>query len=80
MNQLAKAYPDYLFVSGVTSFGYCYFDLDYQDGLERCLWLLDHCDEAWVFGNYTDSKGCMAEIEFCQQHRIPYYFKPLEGE
>lgn len=77
MRKLTTIYPDYLFVSGVTSFGYCYADIEYQSRLDRCLWLLNQCDEMWVFGDYQSSRGCTQKIKFCQQHRIPVGFKEL---
>lgn len=46
---------------------------EYQEGLNMCLWLLDKCDEMWVFGEYEDSVGCMSEIAYCQNYLIPYH-------
>lgn len=75
MKKLTERYPNYLFLSGINSFGYVYFDTDYQRGLDMCLWLLDKCDEMWVYGDYRNSKGCMKEIEFCMEHHIPVKHK-----
>jgi len=49
-----------------------YDEVPYVEGLNMCLWLLDKCDEMWVFGDYTNSTGCMGEIAYCKNHRIPY--------
>lgn len=72
---LLKEYPQYLFLSPVHTFGFEYETLDYQKGLAECLWLLQKCDEAWIYGDYSSSNGCQAEIEFCKLHNIPYYIK-----
>lgn len=75
---LIKKYPSNLFLSPVHSFGFEYKQLDYQDGLNECLWLLRQADEMWVFGDYQTSKGCNAEIEFCKSNNIPYKIKQQE--
>lgn len=70
--KLIKGYPDHLFLSPVHCFGFEYNMLDYNQGLNECLWLLAKSDEMWVFGDYKNSKGCLAEIEFCKNHAIKY--------
>lgn len=72
IGMLEKSFPDYLFVSGVHSFGYTYTRDAYETGLNKCFWLLDKCDEAWMFGNTSSSRGCLAEIKYCEEHGIPY--------
>ena len=69
---LIKEHPDHLFLSPVHCFGFEYSMLDYNQGLNECLWLLAKSDEMWVFGDYKNSKGCLAEIEFCKNHAIKY--------
>ena len=64
---------DYLFLNPVSAFGYLYNTVDYQRGLDMCLWLLDKCDSMWVFGDYLNSEGCKAEIQYCIEHKIPYH-------
>lgn len=71
ISMLHNEYPEYLFLSPIHAFGHMYDYTDYQEGLDMCLWLLDQCDEAWVFGNYESSVGCMSEIAYCQNHLIP---------
>ena len=73
IKKLVKEYPDYLFVSPIHSFSFLYSCTTYQQGLDMCLWLLHQCDEAWVFGDYQESVGCMAEIAYCKNHSIPYH-------
>lgn len=72
IKKLVEEYPDYLFVSPIHSFSFLYSCTTYQKGLDMCLWLLHQCDEVWVFGDYQDSVGCMAEIAYCKNHFIPY--------
>lgn len=69
---LQDEFPTYLFLSPIHAFSHLYDYVSYQDGLNMCLWLLDNADEMWVFGNYENSVGCMAEIAYCQNHLIPY--------
>ena len=72
IRRLQKMYPDYLFVSAIHAFSFCYHTTDYQAGLDMCLWLLNHCQAAWVFGDWKNSIGCQTEIEYCKEHKIYY--------
>ena len=69
---LEKTFPENLFISAIHAFGHEYARLPYERGIAECLWLLDKCDEVWVFGNYSNSQGCMTEIKYCEEHNIPY--------
>ena len=70
---LNKLFPDYLFVSPVHAFNPLYEEVEYQKGLNMTLFLLDElADEMWVFGDYKNSKGCMAEIKYCEEFDINY--------
>lgn len=73
IRQLQTDYPTYLFISPISAFSFLYDVTEYQEGLNMCLWLLDKCDEMWVFGEYEDSVGCMSEIAYCQNYLIPYH-------
>lgn len=74
--RLNKLYPTYLFLSPVNTFGFEYYECSYEDGIKKCLWLLDRCDEMWVFGDdYEQSRGCMTEIQYCRDNNIPYVIK-----
>ena len=53
----------YTFVSPVHTYGFMYHTVDYETGLMFCTDLLEHCEEVWVFGEYTKSRGCKREIE-----------------
>lgn len=48
-----------------------YHETDYEVGLKHCIDILDRCDEMWVFGGYNSSRGCEAEIEFCNKNIKP---------
>lgn len=72
IRELTRKYPSYLFVSGIHAFSFAYFDVEYQKGLNMCLWLLNKCDSVWVYGDWKNSKGCHAEIDFCKRHSILY--------
>lgn len=73
IQQLQQMFPSYLFISPISAFSFLYDVTEYQEGLDMCLWLLDKCDEMWVFGGYEDSVGCMSEIAYCQNYLIPYH-------
>ena len=66
-----EMYPTFLFISPIHAFSFCYDNVDYYEGLNYCLFLLDTCcDELWYFGEI--SKGVGIEIEYCRQNGIPY--------
>lgn len=69
--KLHEQFPEYLFLSPIHAFSHMYDYTEYQEGLDMCLWMLEQCDEVWVFGDYTSSIGCMSEIAYCQNHLIP---------
>lgn len=68
---LERVFPTYLFLSPIHLFCFEYGITPYEEGLEKCLWLLNRSDEAWVFGDYENSTGCKAEINFCVRNEIP---------
>lgn len=61
-----------VYVSPVHCFGYLYNDVPYLHGLGMCIELLSRCDKMLVYGDWRNSVGCKAEIEYCKAHRIPY--------
>lgn len=73
IRNLRKEYPNYLFISPVHTFGWLYDDTEYNEGLKMTLFLLETCaDEMWVFGDWHNSTGVRAEIEYCKEYSIPY--------
>lgn len=73
--ELSKKYDKYLFLSPVHAFGFLYDIVDYYNGLDMCLSLLNIADEMWVYGDYQSSIGCNFEIQYCEEHSIPYLIK-----
>lgn len=69
---LQKKYPKYLFISPIHAFSYQYHKVDYETGIQKCLWLLYRCDEMWVFGDWKESKGVCREILECEKIHKPY--------
>ena len=79
VKELAIKHPNYLFVSPVHCFGYLYNTVDYQTGIDYCLWLLGKCTEMWVFGDYKNSRGCNIEIKIAEESGIPWFAKESEN-
>lgn len=75
INKLQVKYPKYLFLSPIHAFSYAYTKTDYEQGLNMCLWLLNRADEMWVYGDWENSVGCCAEIDFCKTNSINYKIK-----
>lgn len=71
IKKLIRVYPDICFLSPIHATGFFYHDVSYEKGMEYCLTLLDMCDEMWVFGSKSMSKGCMIEKNYCKRYRIP---------
>lgn len=69
---------NFCLVSPVHCYGFMYNDVDYETGLNFCKDLLSHCNVMLVFGDYTTSVGCNAEIEFCKHNNIPYMIMGTE--
>ena len=74
IKKLQKKYPTYLFISPVHTFGFLYNEVNYTEGLDMTLFLLDTCcDEMWCVPSET-SKGVIAEVTYCEKFGIPYKF------
>ena len=61
-----------VYVSPVHCFGYMYDSVDYLHGLGMCIELLSRCDKMLVYGDWRNSVGCKAEIDYCKLRGIPY--------
>lgn len=59
-----------LYMSPVHALGFLYNDVDYKTGITYCLELLKQCDVMYVFGKYSQSKGCTIEKQFCLMNNI----------
>lgn len=78
VKEYLKQYPDYIFVNGVSCFGFLYEYVSYEHGLQQCLWLLEQADEVWVVGNQNricESVGTLAEIRYAKKLGKPVRFK-----
>lgn len=79
IKRLISKYPNYVFISPIHTFGFLYNYVDYETGLNMCLELLSKCNTMWVFGDWQNSKGCKAEIEYCNKAGKPYRFLKEEN-
>jgi hypothetical protein len=71
VRELSNLYPTICFISPIHAFGFLYESTDYDRGMSYCLTLLDMCDEMWVFGEFSNSTGCLIEKEYCRKYKIP---------
>lgn len=73
LKRFTKLHPNYLFISPVNMYNELYDIVDYNEGLDMCLYLLTTiATEMWVCDiNYNESTGCKAEIEVCKERGIP---------
>ena len=77
IRELQKEYPTYLFISPMHMFQMLYDVVDYDKGMEFCLFMLEKCDEMWVVcskDKAEESVGVQREIEYCKEFGIPYYY------
>lgn len=72
IQRLIEIYPHDTFISPIHAFGFLYDKVDYETGLEWCLDLLEGCDKMYVFGDWKKSRGCQAEVQFCDNNFIDY--------
>ena len=71
VRKLVEKYPNYCFLSPVHALSYLSYNENRCFEMEKCLFLLDMCDEMWVFGERSLSEGCMREKDYCKVHKIP---------
>lgn len=62
-------------ISPIHAFGFTYFKMSYIDGILPCIWLLNKCDEIWVHGDWSTSKGVLIEILMAKILNIPIVYK-----
>ena len=63
----------YVFISPVLNFGHMYVDVDYIDGVNVCLDLLNACDGLLLANAWQTSRGCMAEYAFARAKGITIF-------
>lgn len=68
---LTETYRQYDFISPIVSYGFCYDNYSYEDGIAQCLGLLSHCDQLWILHDDGVSKGVKIERKFAAEHNIP---------
>lgn len=79
--QYMKKFPTYLFISPLHAFSFCYDAVPYDKGLDYTLYLLSQSDEMWIISDeYRQSRGCLEEIKFCEENKIPYKIIGKVGE
>lgn len=69
IKKLQEQYKDLTFVSPIHTFGFMYHTLTYDEGMKKCLSLLEKCSLMVVLS--IESEGVRREIEYAKQHRIP---------
>ena len=76
---LTKLHPENLYLNPVAMFGNLYDCTDYEQGLNMTLFLLEELADKMLIcsDDYMKSKGCIAEINYCDQRGIPYKFTSL---
>ena len=75
IKQLMIDEPGETFVSPIHTFGFLYNKVSYEDGMVSCLDLLTHCKKMYVYGEWTDSKGCKQEVNFATALGIQIQFR-----
>lgn len=77
---LSEMHPDWLVIDPVAAFGHLYYSTEYNQGLNMTMFLLSMlADEMIVCSDkYRESKGCMAEIEFCKKYNIPITYTTVD--
>lgn len=75
IKELVREHPEHTYLSPIHTFGFMYYDFSYEQGLEMCLKLLDKCDMMYVYGDWKRSRGCNAEVLYCENNAIPYEIK-----
>jgi len=74
MKELTAKNPNDCFISPLHNFSFDKTSTETQI-LSRCFMLISQCAELWVFGDYTKSTGCRAEMAFARYLSIPVLFR-----
>lgn len=62
-------------LSPVLAFSFFEPDKEPEKAMEYCLELLRASDELWVYGDWKNSEGCLAEVEVAKCKNIPVKYK-----
>ena len=52
-----------------------YLPYTYEFYLTRDFEIIKRCDAVFVLNNYINSQGTLAEINFCIENNVPYFFE-----
>lgn len=73
IKELVKEHPEHIYISPCHTFSFLYdFVETYEQGLDMCLELLSKCEKMLVYGDWKSSRGCKAEVLYCEMNMIPY--------
>ena len=77
---LTEMYPDWLIIDPIAAFGQLYYVTGYKQGLNMTMFLLSMLADEMIIcsDKYRESKGCMAEIEFCKKYNIPITYTTVD--
>ena len=67
--QLQIAHPENTYFSPIHAFGFSYYYMSYDDGMDMCFDLLECCDEVYVLSPI--SEGVKREIAMAERLHIP---------
>ena len=70
MVDLIKKNPNNVYISPILLYKDVYYTVPYDIGMEYCISILKDCDEMITFGDWSNSKGCLIEKEFCKNNNI----------
>ena len=75
MNKLILQYSEsHVFISPIHNYSFMtYSNNEYGKQLACCIDLLDKCDFMLIFGEWKDSTGCLAEIDYCKRNKKNYF-------
>jgi hypothetical protein len=72
IKNIVQRYDDKIMpVSPINCTGFLYDYVSYEIGIDWCLKFLSMCDIMIVFGNCSNSRGCLIEKEYCNKNNIP---------
>ncbi len=72
LDRLGEDDQDHIvYVSPIHQQGFMYDETPYLTGLAKCTGLLGRCDALLLFGDWLQSKGCVAEYGFAKAKKMP---------
>lgn len=74
-SQITIEHPNVLIMSPIHAFFFIDYRGDQKTAFSQCNELIDIADEVWVYGDYTNSEGCLKEIERAKGLKIPVIYK-----